>query len=515
MAESTAHSRVLPQRPISRFGMFDDSPRQVAVLAELDPAALRKQVGGRLAGAAKVADQLKAGADPVIGSALASSDPAIRERLLRNLVHPADRRLAILDVQPVGGPVMSGQPFDLRVVFAAAALVPPRLVSVRVDWAGESFVNETRLDAETARAGQVDVHFDEEQTLPVGAATFTVTLFNAAGSASTFVTTSGVLPSNPFSLRLDPDQNFVTGTHSARAVRHGAAYDTAIAATLFNGNPTAVPVRPDFHWAFWDGGVGSGSLVEQGTGSFGGQISVPATQSWNGWISFHSPSGSGIFGKFDNREDLTIEIRMTRLDGGVVSAAITARTMFRFGVNVTRVANEDFTAAERSDLIAAAQRCRTIYERRDLTFDFDTRFIAQHDVGGYEIINSFGEFHDLLGDWSGPDSNNNIDAFIVQGIDVGGGVDGIDGSIPGPTSHGGGDSGVIASKTGYVDSTGARRLHASYLGMLIAHELGHYLGLEHVNTAGDLMLPSSGENDINLDYSQYRTMIRHGWVRID
>ncbi|MDQ1739949.1 MAG: hypothetical protein QOE53_1601 [Pseudonocardiales bacterium] len=514
MVDSSAQCRAVPQRPISRFGLLDDSPRQVATLAGLDPAALRKQVGGRLSAATKLADQLRVAAEPVIGSALASSVPAVRERLLRTLIHPADRRLAILDVTPVNGPVMSDRPFDLRVVFAAAALVPPRLVSVRVDWAGESFVNELRLDAAAAQAGQVDVHFDEEQTLPVGAATFTVTLFNAAGSASTFVTTSGVLPSNPFSMLLGPHQDFVTGSWSARAVRHGDAYDTGIAVTLFNGNPTAVPVRSDFHWAFWDGGVGGGSLVEQGTGSFGGPISVPAAASWGGWVTFHSPSGSGIFNKFNSREDLAVEIRMTRVDGGQVSATITARTMFRFGVNITRVANEDFTATERSDLTAAAQRCRAIYERRDLTFDFDTRWIAQHDVGGYEIINSFGEFHDLLSDWSGPGSNNNIDAFVVQGIDVGGGVDGIDGSIPGPTSHGGGDSGVIASKTGYIDSTGARRLHANYLGMLIGHELGHYLGLEHVSTAGDLMLPNSGENDINLDYGQYRTMIRHGWVRI-
>lgn len=387
-------------------------------------------------------------------------------------------------------------------------------MSVRVDWVGETFVNELRLDAAAALAGQVDVRFDEEQTLPVGAASFTVTLFNAAGSASQFTTTSGVLPSNPFSLQLGPHQDFVTGTWSARAVRHGDAFDTGVAVTLFNGNPTAVPVRPDFTWVFWDGGV-NGSLVEQGAGSFGGPISVPAAGSWGGWVSFHSPSGSGIFNKFAGREDLTVQIKMVRVDGGELSATITARTMFRFGVNITRVANEDFTAVEAADLTAAAQRCRSIYERRDLTFDFDTRFIAQHDVGGYEVIDSFGEFHSLLNDWSGPDTNTNIDAFIVQGIAVGGGVDGIDGSIPGPTSHGGGDSGVIASKSGFIDSNGARRLRSSYLGMLIGHELGHYLGLQHVSTAGDLMLPSSGVDDINLDYQQYRTMIRHGWVRID
>ena len=136
-------------------------------------------------------------------------------------------------------------------------------------------------------------------------------------------------------------------------------------------------------------------------------------------------------------------------------------------------------------------------------------------MGGYEIIDSFDEFHHLLADWSGPNTNTNIDAFIVQAISVGGGVDGIDGSIPGPTSNDGSHSGVITSKSGFVDASGTRRLHSDYLGMLIGHEIGHYLGLVHVSDAGNLMLPSSGTNDINLSYDQYRTMIRYGWVRID
>jgi hypothetical protein len=52
--------------------------------------------------------------------------------------------------------------------------------------------------------------------------------------------------------------------------------------------------------------------------------------------------------------------------------------------------------------------------------------------------------------------------------------------------------------------------------MLIGHEVGHYLGLPHVSEAGNLMLSSSGETDTHLNYDpQYRTIIRHGWMRID
>jgi len=42
------------------------------------------------------------------------------------------------------------------------------------------------------------------------------------------------------------------------------------------------------------------------------------------------------------------------------------------------------------------------------------------------------------------------------------------------------------------------------------------LRLSHVSTAGNLMLSSSGATDTALNYDpQYRTIIRHGWVRID
>jgi hypothetical protein len=52
--------------------------------------------------------------------------------------------------------------------------------------------------------------------------------------------------------------------------------------------------------------------------------------------------------------------------------------------------------------------------------------------------------------------------------------------------------------------------------MLVGHEVGHYLGLSHTTAAGNLMLSNSGTTDTALNYDpQYRTIIRHGWVRID
>ena len=323
-----------------------------------------------------------------------------------------------------------------------------------------------------------------------------------------------VLPSNPFTVSLSPEGGFVTGSFSARGVRNGNAFDTGIGVTLINGDSSAVGVSSQFTWKFWDGGIG-GSLVEQGTGSFGGSISVPALVTWGGSIGFHSPQGSGVFNKFDGREDMTIEIIMVKASNSPVPGSITARTMFQFGVNVTQVAFEDFVGQENADLNAAALVTRTIYERRDLTFSIDSRGIEQARVGGFESITSENEARDLWEQWSGPSTNNNIDAFVVNQLLLDGRYDGLDGDIPGPTSHDGRSSGTVQNKSGFIDAGGTRRLHVEYLGMLMAHELGHYLGLQHTSDAGNLMLPSSGTTDTNLSYDQYRTMIRHGWVSID
>lgn len=73
-----------------------------------------------------------------------------------------------------------------------------------------------------------------------------------------------------------------------------------------------------------------------------------------------------------------------------------------------------------------------------------------------------------------------LDVFIVRSISAGGGgfrALGIAGGIPGPANlHGSRHSGVVSSWAGLgTGSTGDR-----VLGQILAHEIGHYLGLFHV-----------------------------------
>jgi hypothetical protein len=516
-ATSSSVAKPLRRPDLNRLAPWDSAPVSVVALSRATVEQIRKAAGVPVAAARAVVAARRARPLTSVWSltALAKVSVADRERLQRRGLLAGDTRIAITEVVPAAGTIMSERPFALGVSFAAGDAAEPVLVSVAVRWAGEPFVVEQRLSPREIGAGRVDVKFGQGQTLPTGPAAFAVSIVGAGGAQAVFRTSCAVLPSNPFSLGVSPDVDFVTGTFSARAVRSGGSFVTHVRVRLSNGEAAAAGVSRSFDWKFWDGGVG-GSLVEQGTGSFGsGSISVPAHGIWDGFIAFTSPNGSGVFNKLNDREDLTLEIRMRRGGGAVVSGTITVRTMFRFGINVTRVSWEAFAASEENDLDAATGVMRSIYERRDLTFGFDRRGIPRNRVGGFEIITSENEARDLFDQWSGPDTNQNIDVFIVQGI-VGTGFDGLAGDIPGPTSHAGRSSGVVVDKHGFVDASGVKHLDIDYHGMVMAHEVGHYLGLSHVDEPHNLMLWNSDRNDTNLNYDpQYRTMIRHGWVHID
>lgn len=502
----------LPVRPVTRYGPHDTHRRDVRLPQDAARGVAGDYLLGGRRGKTTLATLVRSKKPSLAHVSMAHLTPRQRARLLARIL-VAETPVVIRDVQPRGGRIMSDRPFALDI--EVAALLPSRgIVRAEVSWDGEPFVVEGVFTAREIATGRLTLPFDKKRTLPTGPAAFSVIVSTESGHETSFVVTCAVLPSNPFALRVSPRDNFVTGTFSARAVRSGSDYSTAITVTLSNGDGSAVRVRPAFHWEFWDGPVGSGTRIERGDGSFGSSdIRIGPYSTWSGWIVFTSPPGSGIFHKLNSKEDLAVMIQMRKVDGTAVRGEITVRTMFRFGLNITRVGAESFTALEYADLYQAVDVTRQIYERRDVTLSVNRRHITNAQAGGYTLITSEHEARDLFEDWSGPD-NDFIDVFV--GRISGTSFDGLAGDIPGPTSHAGRRSGVVVDRSAYTDPSGRQRLRIPYLGMLIGHEVGHYLGLSHVSTAGNLMLPSSGPSDTALDYSpQYRTIVRYGWVRID
>jgi hypothetical protein len=501
----------LPSRPADRFGDFDGEPFTLSALREARPETLVEQLG--------VSDEAAALAIRA-GQEDWSRDVARIVRDDRDLVgdltrvharthHAGEAPLHVVDVVPDGA-VLSGTPFAVDVHYQNAGDAPLAIVAVTVAWAGAPFVVQQDARDSGDGDGRLRVAFGEEHALPVGAAELLVELFRQDGAQSTFRRTVYVLPANPLSLSLGPAGARVTGNWSARGDYQPGSdtFLTECEIVIANGDAGGVSMGRRVDWEFWDGGAGGGTLVESGHFDWPGAISVGGHATWRGTVWFSSPRGSGIFGRYDRKEDMAIVITMRAANGRVIRGEITARVMLTFGVNIIKVG--DFGAQEHIDLYDAVDRMRLIYERRDFTLrGVDRRIIGTAQAGNYPIINSEDEFRDLLEDWSC--RNDFIDIYVVQDFQWGT-FNGYAGNAPGPASKGGREDGVAIEKTGFTDASGTRRLNVTTLAQLIGHEVGHYLGLSHLEDPNNLMRSNTGVRGPDLNYDQYRLMFPHGFM---
>jgi len=498
--------------PATMFGDHDTAPMALLPRAGLEAQEIVSRLKldpGLAAAAAERADR----GSPDLGR-LIRARPALLQDLRR--LHsasygPDESPLHIVGVAPDSA-VLSDTPFTLIIDYQNAGQAAVVLAAVQVSWAGEAFVVEAALSGRQ-REGRAEVAFDRAHGLPVGQAQFDVTLYREDGAASSFTRSVYVLPANPLSLSVGPAGARVTGSWSARGDYQPASdtFLTEIEITLANGDGGAVAMNRRVDWQFWDGPVGSGTLIEASAFDWPGAVNVPAFGVWRGSVWFSSPRGSGIFGVYDRKEDMAISISMTASDGRTVRGEITARVMLSYGVNIIKVGA--FGTQEHFDLYDAVDQMRQIYERRDITLRSVGRFIISDALaGGYTVTNSEDEVRDMWEDWSVP--NDSVDVYVVQDFDWSS-FNGFAGGIPGPAAKGGRTDGVAVEKTGFIDGSGTQRLNVAILAQLIGHEVGHYLGLEHLEDSNNLMRSNTGLRGPDLNYAQYRTMFPHGFMHYE
>ena len=286
--------------------------------------------------------------------------------------------------------------------------------------------------------------------------------------------------------------------------------------TITNGSSVARTFR-QCDVRVTDGGVG-GTLISAFSFNVG-PLTVNPGQSAYRTIDTWYPQGSSVWDKFNQRWDLTIEFTYVA-DGGIrISDNAAYRPMSTVPINA--IQTTDFSAgqatAEGNAIVIAAE----ILEDRDVTlFGPFWRIISSQankdrfgtiDVGWTNNYWDFGEAGDMYQDISGPEGDR-LDVFIPLALAY-------KPEVPADKRNVGGFSTV----NGPFPKDDDRRRSGSlvlmdesdqeFFGIAIAHEICHYLGLDHVDGSTNLMEKSGGSEPHELTWEQWDKIRQHGMMK--
>jgi hypothetical protein len=162
-----------------------------------------------------------------------------------------------------------------------------------------------------------------------------------------------------------------------------------------------------------------------------------------------------------------------------------------------------FTLANAQRMQAAVDVMRGLYSQVSIGVrKLFWRYIPTAEAGGYSVVDA-AEATDLTEDFSGP--NDGIDVFFVTSVSDASGWSQTPGSC---------DKSVQGERTGAVLELSNTDL---LTGIVLAHEVGHYLGLPHAGDITNVMGDDSDGDGIgsinstsqNLTASQGTTMAGH------
>jgi hypothetical protein len=169
--------------------------------------------------------------------------------------------------------------------------------------------------------------------------------------------------------------------------------------------------------------------------------------------------------------------------------------LIRVGFDSLPTTPIDEQSAAEEEIDFAVQWMRDVYAAVNIGIGRVERYVIPiGEANGREIINDVSEAKDLVQEWTIP--NDALDVFFV--LQFLGGPSGWSG-IDGPCDKNGSYSGSVIAIEHDPDITG----------LTLAHEVGHYLGLDHEDAAGNLMFEMGNVVNRNITASQAQTMRDH------
>ena len=193
---------------------------------------------------------------------------------------------------------------------------------------------------------------------------------------------------------------------------------------------------------------------------------------------------------------------------GVIPKPLSLRTQLEllggphYHVNVIEVAPEDFPSWARRQICYSLQFTRDVYAKVGIGIGrIDWFSVSRAQAGTKAVIDSGSEASDLTADWTVP--NDGLDLFVVRLIN------GSDGWSP---KSGHCNKNAPWHMTGSVVEIYQGR--DNYAGNGFAHEMGHYLGLDHISDDGNFIGGDGSSNSWSgiLDW-QGNEMKRHCFMK--
>jgi hypothetical protein len=387
------------------------------------------------------------------------------------------------------------KPFKLNIAFNDS-VSGARLVRVQADSVSHS-IDVTREVTEAER-GEGLLSFDMPG-MAAGVMNVQVSLYDSAGHKDYIARTLHIFHNPPFAV-FYPSERSLRLSNGAAQMKSDGRFHCNSNFYFYNGTSSTVSINPNMTWRILNQ---SGSLLESGNFNFGSTITLgPWAISSGWWFNINFPPGNVTFNRLQAKEWIRIEYRFTEVGtGAAVGDDLTWRAVLGPHINLIRVGEENFTNAERTRIFNALRNSAgTIYQQQDMDIGtIRTYVISVADAGGYVVINSNDEAEDLTGDWTVP--NDALDMFVVRSYV---------GSVAGLSPVGGPCDKDAKGMNGNVIELQSSQ---AILGIIMAHELGHYLGLSHTNEANNLMRPTASTSNTVITNSQGNTMKGHCFIR--